>query len=44
LAVVVECRNTNAEAIIDVVAYGFVQDADEVAPVNLQLAADDFGG
>src|SRR5271156_2402205 len=43
LAVVVECRNTNAEAIIDV-AHGVVQDAGEVAPVNLQLAADDFGG
>jgi hypothetical protein len=43
-AVVGEGRNTNAEAVIDVVAHGFVQDASEIAPVNLHLAADDFGG
>src|ERR1700734_4053367 len=40
LAVVGEGRNTNAEAVIDVVAHGFVQDASEIAPANLHLAAD----
>lgn len=43
-SVVVHGRDPNAEAIIDVVAHGFVQDAGEVTPENLQLAADDFGG
>ena len=35
LAVVVDCRNANAEAVIDVVTHGFVQDAGQRAPVNL---------
>ena len=44
LSVVLEGRNANAEAVIDILADGFVQDAGEVAPEDLQLAADDFGG
>src|SRR5438270_3902865 len=42
-AVVIECGNTQAEAIIDVLADGVVQDAGESAPVNLDLTADHFG-
>ena len=43
-AVVIECGNAHAEAVIDVVADGFVQDAGERSPVNLDLTADHFGG
>jgi len=43
-SVVGEGRDSDAEAVIDVLAHGFVQDAGEVAPEDLQLAADDFGG
>jgi hypothetical protein len=43
-AVVVECADPHAETVIDVVADGLVEDAVERAPVNLDLAADHFGG
>ncbi len=43
-AVVVECANAHAEAVSDVVADGFVEDAGQRSPVNLDLAADHLGG
>ncbi len=43
-AVVVECADPHAEAVTDVVADGFIEDAGQRSPVNLDLAADHFGG
>jgi hypothetical protein len=44
LSVVLDGRDMNAEAVIDILTDGFVQDAGQVAPEDFQLAADDFGG
>ena len=35
--------DSDVEPVIDVLAHGFVQDAGEVTPEDLELATDDFG-